>query len=82
MNEHPSLKLDESEREVEAVAVDFMRRVKEIAANKAEIKETNQELLALLKETNSKLDKLVNLKNVNAEKEAEVLDLLEHELNR
>ena len=82
MNEHPSLVLDESEREVEAVAVDFMRRVKEIAANKAEIKETNQELLALLKETNSKLDKLVNLKNVNAEKEAEVLDLLEHELNR
>ena len=77
---HPSLK--PLEEEVEAVAQEFLEKVRPIVEARTKIKETNEDLLLLLREVTRKLNDLVTLKNANAEREREVLGLLEHELNR
>ena len=82
MSEHPSLMLDESEQEVEKVAAEFLEKIRPIVELRGAIKETNLELASLLREVMVKLDGLSELKLKNAEKEAEVLDLLAKELNR
>ena len=84
MNKHPSLifEKDESEKEVEKVAQEFLDKVRPIVKLRGAIKETNQELASLLREVIGKLDSLTDLKKENAEKEAEVLELLKNELNR
>ena len=77
---HPSLK--PLEEEVEAVAQEFLEKVRPIVEARTKIKETNEDLLLLLREVTRKLNDLVTLKNANAEREREVLGLLERELNR
>ena len=81
MNE--ALKIPElHDAEVEKVAQEFLEKVRPIVETRRKIKETNEELTLLLKEVLVKLDALTVLKSVNAEKEAEVLELLKAELNR
>lgn len=80
--EHPSLSLKQSEEEVQRVAAEFLDKVRPIVENRKHIKEANEEIVGLLRQTVLKLDELVSLKNVNAAAEAEVLKLLKLELNR
>ena len=80
--QHPSLKVDKSEAELEKVAREFLEKIRPIVELRTAIKETNTEIAALLREVVAKLDSLSELKVRNAEKEAEVLDLLTKELNR
>lgn len=82
--EHPSLKVkvDPAEAELELVAREFLEKFRPIVELRHAIKETNMEVAALLKEVVARLDSLSELKAQNAEKEAEVLDLLQKELNR
>jgi len=80
--QHPSLKVDKSEAELEKVAREFLEKVRPVVELRTAIKETNTEIAALLREVVAKLDSLSELKVRNAEKEAEVLDLLTKELNR
>ena len=84
MSKHPSLifEKDETEKEVEKVAQEFLDKVRPIVKLRGAIKETNLELASLLREVIGKLDSLTDLKKENAEKEAEVLELLKNELNR
>ena len=76
------LQADESEVELEKVAREFLDKVKPIVELRTKIKETNTEIATLLREVVARLDSLSDLKVRNAEKEAEVLDLLTKELNR
>lgn len=80
MMEHPSLKA--SEIEVEKVASEFLEKVRPIVENRRRIKETNMELLTLLKEAIRKVDELLAYKNGNAVLERNVLEKIDRELNR
>ena len=78
MSEHASLNLKQivKDQELYDVASELLTKIKPIVENRRKLRESNEELVGLLREVSVKLDALVGLKAQNAEMEAKVLEKL------
>ena len=78
MSEHASLNLKQivKDQELYDVASELLKKIKPIVENRRKLRESNEELVGLLREVSVKLDALVGLKAQNAEMEAKVLEKL------
>jgi len=78
LSEHASLNLKQivKDQELYDVASELLTKIKPIVENRRKLRESNEELVGLLREVSVKLDALVGLKAQNAEMEAKVLEKL------